>query len=60
MLSLRLSMHRTSLRQTPATAFACTGAQGGNPCGFARDAVKGYEWINLEFASHDPGGGPGT
>lgn len=56
MLSTRLSMHRPSLRQMPATVFACTGALRGNQC----SADKGYEWINLDFVSLDPGGGCGT
>ena len=57
MLSTCLSMHRPSLRQTPATVIACTGAQRGIKCG---DIGKGYDWINLDFVLPDPGGGCGT
>ena len=65
MLSTRLSMHRPSLRHKPATLFACTGAFNGNvrggQCGAQfGDSVKGYEWINLDFTSLDPGGGFST
>lgn len=57
MLSTRLSMHRPSLRQMPATVLACTGSLRGDQSG---GAVKGFEWINLNFVLLCPGGGCGT
>jgi hypothetical protein len=57
MLSMRLPMQRVSHRHQPATALARTGQVTGFGCG---GAVKGCEWINLDFVSPDPGGGCGT